>query len=120
MIKLSKNKISVIITLAALISAVISCLYAQRAKSKAEGEILNILQGCRRVREQNAFPHPTKNDLERLTGKGCSSIAAQIENNTYSDDDFGNHSRECAILILNEIVENMKDGETLSEYFSRK
>ena len=111
MIKLSKNKAAVIITSAALMSAVISCLYAQKVKSKAE---------CRRVREQNIFPHPKKSDLERLTGKGCCCIAAHIDNNSYSDDDYGNYARECAVFILRSLADNMNDGETLAKYFTRE
>lgn len=118
--ELCNNKILAIITSAALLSAVISCVYAHRIKSKAKDEILNALQCCRRVREQTVLPHPTKSDLRKVTNDGCRSIAYQIDNNTYSDDYFGNHSRECAMLILKSLAENMREGENLAEYFARK
>lgn len=108
--KLSKNIAAVIITSAALMTAAISCLYAQKVKSKAE---------CRRVREQKQFPHLKKSDLERLTGNGCCCIAAHIDNNSYSDNDYGNYARECAAFILRSLADNMIDGETLAGYFMR-
>lgn len=120
MIKLSKNKAAVIITSAALLSAVISCLYAKTVKLKADIKVMNILLSSRRVGEQNVFPHPTKDDLEDLTEKSCGGIAVQIEHNSYSDNDYGNYARECAAFILRSLADNMNSGETLAEYFLRK
>lgn len=70
--------------------------------------------------KQNYFPHPNKSDLKKLTGNSCTGIAYQLEINSYSEDDFGNLSLEMAIFILNELAQNMKNNETLAEYFGRK
>lgn len=119
-----KNKISIIVTSAALVSAVASAAYALWQKSHTEEKVLeaevNTMLRLRRVREQQTFSPPVKSDFDRMNGKSCSGIAYQIDIHTYSDSDFGNYSRECAILILNGLAENMKEGETLSEYFKRK
>lgn len=119
-----KNKVSFIVTSAALVSAVASAAYAIWQKKHMEDKILevkvNTMLAFNRVREQHIFPHPDKSDFEKMNGKSCTGIAYQIDINTYSDCDFGNFSRECASFILNGLAENMKDGETLSEYFKRK
>lgn len=119
-----KNKISIIVTLAALVSAAASAAYAIWQKKHTEDRVLeaeaNTIWRLRRVREQNTFPHPDKTDFEKMNGKSCTGIAYQLDIHTYSSSDFGNLSRECASLILNGLAENMKGGETLSEYFKRK
>lgn len=119
-----KNKISIIVTSAALVTAVVSAAYAIWQKKHTEDKVLeaeaNTIWRLRRVREQNTFPHPSEKDLEIFTGKHCNGIAYQVDKNTYSDNDLGNYSREYAIFILGKLNENMKDGETLSEYFKRK
>lgn len=119
-----KNKVSIIVTSAALVSAAASAAYALWQKSHTEEKVLeaevNTMLRLRRVREQQTFSHPIKSDFDRMNGKSCSGIAYQIDMHTYSDNDFGNFSRECAILILNGLAENIKEGETLSEYFKRK
>lgn len=66
------------------------------------------------------IPHITEKDFERITGKHCNGIAYQVDIDTYSNNDLGNLARECTIFILGKLAENMKDGETLSEYFKRK
>lgn len=71
-------------------------------------------------KDQNTFPHPVKNDIEKLTGNSCKGIAYQLEINSRFEDNFGNLSIELAILILNQLAENMKKNETLAEYFLRK
>ena len=101
-----KNKVSIIITSVALVSAAASAAYA--------------IWRLSHIHKQYTFPHPTKEDFKEMNSKSCSGIAYQIDIHTYSHNDFGNLSRECAILILNGLAENMKDGETLSEYFERK
>lgn len=119
-----KNKVSIIVTSAALVSAAASAAYAIWQKKHIEDKILevkvNTMLAFKRVREQHIFPHPDKSNFEKMNGKSCADIAYQIDMHTYSDSDFGNFSRECAILVLNGIADNMKDGETLSEYFERK
>ena len=59
-------------------------------------------------------------DFDLFDSECCNSIAFQIENGTYSDTEFGDLSRECAIFILKGLAENMGEDETLSEYFLRK
>lgn len=117
-------KINVIITLASLASAFISVVYAIQQKKTTEGKILmakaDIAQQLKPVREQNTFPHPSKSDLMKANKKTCIGIAYQIDINTYSSNDFGIVTREYAVMILNELAKNMRDGETLSEYFERK
>ena len=119
-----KNKVSIIVTSAALVSAAASAAYALWQKSHTKEKVLkakaDTIWRLRRVREQHTFPHPDKNDFRQMNAKSCTGIAYQIDIHTYSDSDFGNLSREYAILILNGLAENMKDGETLSEYFKRK
>ncbi len=119
-----KNKISIIVTSAALVSAAASAAYAVWQKNHTEEKVLkaeaNTIWRLRRVREQHTFPHPTEKDLEKFTGKHCSGVAYQVDKDTYSDSDLGNFSREYAIFILNKVSENMSDGETLSDYFERK
>lgn len=119
-----KNKISIIVTSAALVSAVISAAYAIWQKKHTEKKVreakAETIWRLRGVKEQHTFPHPTENDLEKFNEKYCIGLTYQLDNDTYSDNDLGNLARECAILILNGLAENMKDGETLSEYFQRK
>ncbi len=121
-----KNKVSFIVTSAALISAATSAAYAIWQKKHTKEKVLtaeaNIIWKLSRLQKQkqDTFPHPTKEDFKKMNGKSCSGIAYQIEIHTYSQSDYGNLSRECAILILNALAENLKDGETLSEYFNRK
>lgn len=119
-----KNKVSFIVTSAALVSAVASVTYAIWQKRHTEDKVLEAeaktIWRLRRVREQHTFPHPTEKDLEIFTGKHCNGVAYQVEKNSYSDDDLGNFSREYAIFILRKLSENMQDGETLSKYFERK
>lgn len=119
-----KNKVSIIVTSAALLSAAASTVYAIWQKRHTEEKVLkaeaDTIWRLRRVREQQTFSPPVKSDFDRMNGKSCSGIAYQIDIHTYSDSDFGNYSRECAILILNGLAENIKEGETLSEYFKRK
>lgn len=117
-------KINVIITLASLASAFISVVYAIQQKKNTEEKVLmakaDIVQQLKPVREQNTFPHPSKSDLMKANKKTCIGIAYQIDINTYSSNDFGIVTREYAVMILNELAKNMRDGETLSEYFERK
>lgn len=117
-------KINVIITLASLASAFISVVYAIHQKKNTEEKVLmakaDIAQQLKPVREQNTFPHPSKSDLMKANKKTCLGIAYQIDINTYSSNDFGIVTREYAVMILNELAKNMRDGETLSEYFERK
>lgn len=113
-----------IITAAALLTSAASLIYAMWEKKTTDDKILttelNTALKFKRVNEQNIFPHPTKETLKEISGDGCSGIAYQIETHTYSDSDYGNLSRECAVFVLNELATNMKKGESLSEYFSRK
>lgn len=119
-----KNKVSIIVTSAALVSAAASAAYALWQKSRTEEKVLkakaDTIWRLRRVREQHTFPHPNKNDFKHMNAKSCTGIAYQINIHTYSDSDFGNLSREYAILILSGLAENMKEDETLSKYFKRK
>lgn len=119
-----KNKVSIIITSAALVSAAASAAYAIWQKKSTEKKVINAkadtIWRLSRIHKQYTFPHPTKEDFKGMNSKSCSGVAYQIDIHTYSHNDFGNLSREFAILILNELSENMKDGETLSEYFERK
>lgn len=119
-----KNKVSIIVTSAALLSAAASTFYAIWQKRHTEEKVLkaeaDTIWRLRRVREQDTFPHPSKKDFDHMNSKSCTGISYQIDIHTYSTSDYGNLSRECAILILNGLAENMKEGETLSEYFKRK
>lgn len=121
---MSKKIIGTIVTSAALAAAATSTAYAIWQKKHTDEKILeakaDTIWRLRRVGSQNSFPHPTKETLEKLTGNGCKSIAFQIGNNSYSDDDFGNLARECAVCILKELSESMRENETLAEYFLRK
>lgn len=92
--------------------------YRKIKKQKPENKCMYISEKV--VRKQNYFPHPDKNALEKLTGNSCTGIAYQLEINSRSEDDFGNLSLEMAIFILNELADNMKNDETLAEYFLRK
>ena len=65
------------------------------------------------------FSKPTKESLAHMTANTCRGIAYQIQINTASDDDYGNLSRECAILILNKLAESMSDSETLADFLRR-
>lgn len=68
---------------------------------------------------QNIFPHPKRDDLKKLTAKGCICIANQVKTNTASNDDFGNYTREVVIVILKELANSMSPGESLDECFRR-
>lgn len=68
---------------------------------------------------QNIFPHPKREDLKKLTAKGCICIADQVETNTASNDDFGNYTREVVIVILKELASSMDPCETLEQCFER-
>lgn len=118
------NKISLVITLAALTSSLVSALYAIQQKKTTEEKVhmakADIIRQLKPVSEQDTFPHPSKSDLLKANKKTCIGVAHQIDNNTYSNNDFGNATREYAVMILNGLAENMRDGETLSEYFDRK
>ncbi len=123
--KIFKNsKSSFIITSAALAVTAISVAYAIWQKKSVREKVLqaeaDTIWRLRRVCKQDIFPHPNKKDFEEMDAKSCTGIAYQIEIHTYSNSGFGNLSRECAVLILNGLAENMKDGETLSEFFARK
>ncbi|MCH5192826.1 MAG: hypothetical protein J1F11_02620 [Oscillospiraceae bacterium] len=113
-----------IIFITACLSAIVSMTYAMWQKRTAENRILETeiktMLKFRRVSKQDLFPQPTENDLQRFNGKSCKGIAYQLDNNTYSDDDYGNFSRECAALILNALAKNLPDGKSLAEYFSEK
>ncbi|MCH5199748.1 MAG: hypothetical protein J1F60_02220 [Oscillospiraceae bacterium] len=113
-----------IITGIAFLTSVASLIYAMWQKKTTDDKVLtaeiNTALKFRRVNEQYVFPHPTKETLKTLSGDSCSGIAYQIETNSYSDSDYGNLSRECAVFVLNELAANMKKDESLSEYFSRK
>ena len=111
-----------IITLAALLFAGLSLAYAIWQKRTAEGKVREAeTRGMQqRISEQDVFPHPTKEFLERYTRNSCIGIADQIKTNAFSDDDYGNYSRECAIFVLNALAENMPENESLAEYFERK
>lgn len=119
-----KNKIGIIVTSAALVSAAASAAYAIWQKKHTEEKVheakANTIWQFRCVREQHTFPHPTEQDFKKITGKHCNGIAYQVNIDTYSDNDLGNFSREYAVLILNKLAENMTAGETISEYFARK
>lgn len=119
-----KNKVSIIVTSVALALSAASTVYAIWQKRHTEEKVMkaeaDTIWRLRRIRGQHSLPHPNKKDFEQMDSKSCTGIAYQIDIHTYSVSDFGNHSRECAILILNGLAENMKDGETLSEYFKRK
>ena len=113
-----KNKVSIIVTSAALVSAAASAAYALWQKSRAEEKVLkakaDTIWRLRRVREQQTFSPPVKSDFDRMNGKSCSGIAYQIDIHTYSDSDFGNYSRECAILILNGLTaENLAESKVV-------
>lgn len=69
---------------------------------------------------QESFPNPDEDSLKSFKRDSCINIAKQICTNSYSDDEYGNFSRECAVLILNSLAENMSENESLAEYFGRK
>ena len=66
---------------------------------------------------QNIFPHPKRDDLKKLTAKGCICIADQVKTNTASNDDFGNYTREVVIVILKELANSMDPNESIAECF---
>ena len=66
---------------------------------------------------QNIFPHPKRDDLKKLTAKGCICIADQVKTNTASNDDFGNYTREVVIVILKELANIMDPNESIAECF---
>lgn len=119
-----KNKISFIVTSAALVSAVASAAYAIWQKKHTEKKLreakAETIWRLRGVREQHTFPHPTEKDLEKFNEKYCIGLTYQLDNDTYSDNDLGNLAREYAIFIIGKLAKTLKDGETLSEYFKRK
>lgn len=113
-----------IITTVALTSAIISTAYAIWQKKSTQNKIFEaraeIINQLKPIREQNVFPHPCESDLKKMNKKTCVSIANQLDTNSYSSNDYGNLTRECAIMIIKELALNMNDEETLSEYFERK
>lgn len=121
---MSENFFWKTITSAALAAAATSTAYAIWQKKHTDEKILeakaDTIWRLRRVGSRNSFPHPTEGTIEKLTGNGCKSIAFQIGNNSYSDDDFGNLARECAVCILEKLAGSMRENETLAEYFLRK
>lgn len=118
-----KDKINIIITSAALVSVAASAAYTIWQKKTVKEKVLNAeadtIWRLSRIYKQR-FPKPDETDFEKMNGKSCSGIAHQIDKNTYSDNDYGNLSRDYAVLILNGIAQNMKEGETLSEFLERK
>ena len=118
------NKIGFIVTSVSLASALICLIYAVKQKNKIEEKVLmaqvDIAKRLKPTSEQDAFPPPSKSDLMRTNKNTCIGIANQIDINTYSTNDYGNLTREYAVMILKELAQNMRDGENLSEYLDRK
>lgn len=57
---------------------------------------------------QNIFPHPKRDDLKKLTAKGCICIADQVKTNTASN---------VVIVILKELANSMDPNESIAECF---
>ena len=112
------NKIGFIVTSVSLASALICLIYAIKQKNDTEEKVLmaqvDIAKRLKPTSEQDAFPPPSKSDLMRTNKNTC------IDINTYSTNDYGNLTREYAVMILKELAQNMRDGENLSEYLDRK
>ena len=69
---------------------------------------------------QNAFPHPTSETLKKITSNSCRGIAHQIMTNTASTDDYGNLTREIAVLVFEMIADNMDKDENILEFIMKK
>ncbi|MDE6593582.1 MAG: hypothetical protein K2K57_11050 [Oscillospiraceae bacterium] len=110
-----------IITLTSLLFAALSLAYAIKQKRTLDRKVrdaeIKTMLGYRRISTQNVFMHPTEEVLKKFTRKSCLSIANQIDNNSYSDDEFGNLSRECAVVILESLAENIPENKSLADYF---
>lgn len=118
------SKSNLFITSISCLTALISTIYAIQQRKQTKEKILvaraDAIKKLQPVSEQNTFPHPSKSDLDKTNKNTLKGIAYQIDINTYSSNDFGNLTREYVIMIFNELSENMRDEETLSEYFNRK
>ncbi len=111
-----------IITVTALLSAFLSLSYAIWQKRTTDNKVRDakIQTMQQKISTQHVFMHPTEEVLKRYTRKSCISIAEQIKTNTFSDDDYGNYSRECAIVVLKSLAKNMPENVKLSDYFEGK
>ncbi len=97
-----------IITFGSLLLAVSSLAYAIWQKSTLDRKI-------REVRLERI--HPNNESLEKFTRTSCINIAKQIETNSYSDDEYGDFSLECAAAVLKALAENIPDDVSLANYF---
>ena len=87
-----KNKVSIIVTSAALVSAAASAAYALWQKSRAEEKVLkakaDTIWRLRRVREQQTFSPPVKSDFDRIRNRHTGvemSVQSESLTVTYSD-----------------------------------
>ena len=110
-----------IITLISLLTAVLSLANALSQKRKIYQKIRDtenrLMRELQKVPVKSVFLSPNKEFLKRYTKNSCKSIAQQLETNTFSDDEYGDYSRECAVVVLNALAENMPEGKTLADYF---
>ena len=97
-----------IITLTSLLLALLSLAYAIWQKRTLDRKV-------REVRHERI--HPNNKSLEKFTRTCCINIAKQIETNSYSDDEYGDFSLECAVIVLRALAENMPDDVSLADYF---
>ncbi len=64
-----------------------------------------------------SFISPKKEDIAKFNKKSLSGVIYNLKLHADADSDWGVFTIDTAISILETLAENMKDEQTLSEYF---